>query len=1114
MKCSRCQHENPSGVKFCGECGARLESVCAACGAANPPGNNFCGQCGTALAQAMTPTKFSSPEIYTPKHLAEKILTSKSALEGERKQVTVLFADMKGSMELLADRDPEEARKLLDRVIEHMMEAVHRYEGTVSNLMGDGIMALFGAPLAHEDHAVRACYAALQMQESVKNYSEGVRRTEGVPIQIRVGLNSGEVVVGSIGNDLKMDYTAIGQTVHLASRMEQMATPGSVLMTPDALRLAEGYVRVKSLGPVAVKGMSEPVEVYEVTSAGIARTRLQAAASRGLSRFVGRDPETEQLRKALEQARSGHGQVVAVVGEPGVGKSRLFYEFTHSHRIQGCLIVESGSVSYGKATPYLPVIDLLKAYFKIQDRDNQRDIREKVTGKLLTLDKTLEPALPALLSLLDVAAEDQQWQNLDPLQRRQRTLEAIKRLLLRESQVQPLLLVFEDLHWVDSETQSFLDSLIDSLPTAALLLLVNYRPEYRHGWGSRTYYSQLRIDPLPPESAEELLQALLGDDASLQPLKQVLIERTEGNPFFLEESIRSLIETKVLLGERGKYHLTGSFEITRVPATVHAVLAARIDRLSANEKRLLQSAAVIGKDVPFVLLQAIAGLSEEELRRELGQLQAAEFVYETRLFPDLEYTFKHALTHEVAYGSVLQERRRALHASVAVAIEGLYPDRLVEQVEALAHHAFHGGLWEKALTWLRQAGVKAADRSAHHEAVSYFDHALEALKHLPEGRPMIEQAIDIRIGLRSSLQPLGEQQKVFERLSEAEALAASIDDQRRLGQISAYLSGYFVQAGDDPTQAIEKAELAFTIASAIGDFSLQVKANHFLGTSHRMIGDYDRAIYHFKKNVDSLVGDQIYDRFGLAFLASVGSRFQLVDILSDRGEFNEAAIHGDEAVRIAEVANHPFSLNTAYLAVGYLHFRKGDLNKAIALLERSMEICRVWDLRQNLLRVAVALGNALAATGRVGEAMPLLDLTNERARNVWPRVHLAHGYLLVGKLEEANSVAKQVLDSSLSQGYRGHAALSLYVLAESLLHADVSDIVKAEDHYDHAMALANDLRMRPLVAHCHVGLGKLYRRTGDLQRAKVHLINGVAMMREMEMGLWLEKTEAELKELG
>src|SRR5207249_9322840 len=382
--------------------------------------------------------------------------------------------------------------------------------------------ALFGAPLAHEDHAVRACYAALRMQESVKKYAEEVQKSEGIPVQIRVGLNSGEVVVGAIGNDLKMDYTAVGQTVHLASRMEQMATPGSVLMTPDALRLAEGYVQVKPLGPVSVKGLTEPVEVYEVTGVGAARSRLQAAAARGLTRLVGRDAETEQLRKALEQARSDHGQVVGVVGEPGLGKSRLFFEFIHSHRTQEWLILESGSVSYGKATPYLPVIDLLKAYFKIQDRDDHREIREKVTGKLLTLDKSLEPMLPAFLALLDVTVEDEPWQSLDPPQRRQRTLDAVKRLLLRESQVQPLVLVFEDLHWIDSETQAVLDSLVESLPTARMLLLVNYRPEYQHSWGSKTYYSQLRIDPLPPASAGELLQALLGDDVSLLPLKPLL----------------------------------------------------------------------------------------------------------------------------------------------------------------------------------------------------------------------------------------------------------------------------------------------------------------------------------------------------------------------------------------------------------------------------------------------------------------------------------------------------------------------------------------------------------------------------------------------------------------
>ncbi len=479
------------------------------------------------------------PELYTPRHLAEKILTSKATLEGERKQVTVLFADLKGSMELLADRDPEEARKLLDPVLEHMMEAVHRYEGTVNQVMGDGIMALFGAPVAHEDHAVRACYAALRMQQSVKRYAEEVRRREGTLIHVRVGLNSGEVVVRSIGSDLHMDYTAVGQTTHLAARMEQLAMPGSVLMSADTLRLAEGFVEVKPLGPVNVKGLSEPVEIFEVAGEGPVRTRLQAAVRRGLTRFVGRDAELEQLRRAQQDAGEGHGQVAAIVGEAGVGKSRLVYEFTHSHRLHDWLVLESASVSYGKATSYLPVIDLLKAYFKIQDRDDLREIREKITGKLLTLDESLRPTLPALLTLLDVPVDDAAWQALDPGQRRQRILDAVRRVLLREAREQPLLLIFEDLHWIDGETQAFLDSLMDSLPTARLLLLVNYRPQYEHTWGGKTYYRQLRLDPLPPESAEELLDELLGADVVLASLKRLLVERTEANPFFLEESVRT-----------------------------------------------------------------------------------------------------------------------------------------------------------------------------------------------------------------------------------------------------------------------------------------------------------------------------------------------------------------------------------------------------------------------------------------------------------------------------------------------------------------------------------------------------------------------------------------------
>jgi class 3 adenylate cyclase len=616
-------------------------------------GSRFCDSCGAALAAAQPPpavSRFAAPESYTPKHLAEKILTSKGSLEGERKQVTVLFADLKGSMELLADRDPEEARKLLDPVIEHMMEAVHRYEGTVNQVMGDGIMALFGAPLAHEDHAVRACYAALRMQESVKRYAEDVFRRHGVPVEIRVGLNSGEVVVRAIGSDLHMDYTAVGQTTHLAARMEQMARPGTILLAPDTLALAEGFVQVMSRGPVPVKGLAAPIEIFELAGASPVRSRLQAAASRGLTRFVGRDAEIELLRQALGRAGEGHGQVVAVVGEPGVGKSRLVWEFTHSHRSQGWLVLETASVSYGKATTYFPVIELLRSYFGIEPRDDDRKMREKVTGKLLSLDRALEPTLSVFLSLLDVPVGDAEWTKLDPSQRRRHTLDALKRLLLRESQVQPVLLVVEDLHWIDSETQAWLDLLVESLPTVRLLLLVNYRPEYGHVWGSKTYYQQVRLDPLPLASAEELLDGLLGTGPGLGDLRRLLIDRTQGNPFFLEESVRALVETRALTGERGSYRLAGPVHSLQLPATAQAILAARIDRLAPGDKRLLQAAAVVGKDVPFPLLEAIAEEPKERLREGLARLQAAEFLYEARLFPDLEYTFKHALTHEVAYG--------------------------------------------------------------------------------------------------------------------------------------------------------------------------------------------------------------------------------------------------------------------------------------------------------------------------------------------------------------------------------------------------------------------------------------------------------------------------------
>jgi predicted ATPase/class 3 adenylate cyclase len=1060
-----------------------------------------------------------APLAYTPPYLAEKILTSRGALEGERKQVTVLFADLKGSMELLADRDPEEARQLLDPVPERMMAAVHRYEGTVNQVMGDGIMALFGAPLAHEDHAVRACYAALHMQEAIGRYAEALRRQQGLDVQIRVGLNAGEVVVRAIGNDLHMDYTAVGQTTHLAARMEQLARPGTALLTADTLRLVEGYVEVQPLGPIPVKGLPAPIAVYELRRAGPVRSRLQAAVARGLTRFVGRQTELAALSQALERAGAGHGQVVALLGEAGVGKSRLVYEVVHSHRLQGWRVLESAAVSYGTATPYFPVLDLLKRYVQVEDRDDTRTIQARVTGQVLTLDTALQETIPALLALLDALPADSPFLTLDPPQRRRRTLDGLKRVLLRESQVQPLLLVFEDLHWIDTETQALLDSLVESLPTARLLLLVNYRPEYQHGWGSKTYYTQLRLDPLPPVSADEFLHALFGDDASLTPLTQLLIARTQGNPLFLEESVRTLVETGVLVGELGAYRLAHAIPTVQMPATVQAVLAARIDRLPPEEKRLLQTAAVIGTEVPLPLVQAIAELPEEGLQRGLAHLQAAEFLYETRLFPEREYTFKHALTHEVAYSSLLQERRRVLHARIVEALEVLYADRLAEQVERLAHHALRGEVWDKALTYCRQAGEKALAQSAYREAVGAFEQALSALPHLPETRATREQAIDLRLALRTALFPSGDFRRILAVLREAESLAAALNDPRRLRQVSRFLSFHFYQRGAYD-QAIAAAQQALALAMAEGDVVLQARANHQLGRAYHYQGDYHRAVDCFGQAVAFFDEARRHERFEGVFLPAVNSRGWLAWCYAELGAFAEGRALGDEALRIAEAVDHPPSVMIASWGIGLPALRQGDLYRALSLLERAVRLCQEADLPTNFPWMAEPLGAAYTLGGRIVDAVPLLTQAMEQATvmergDLQARCHLSLGeaQMLASRLEEAQALAEQALTFAREHHERGNQAYALRLLGDIAARREPPDVAQAEAYYRQALTLANELGMRPLVAHCHRGLGTLYATIGQREQARAELATAVEMYRGMEMTFWLPQTETALAQM-
>src|SRR5262245_29955553 len=1117
MKCPRCQHQNRSGAKFCEECATPLARTCSNCGSRLSATAKFCSECAHPVAGAAPEARFTSPESYTPKHLAEKILTSKNALEGERKQVTVLFADLKGSMELLADRDPEEARGILDPVVELMMEAVHRYEGTVNQVMGDGIMALFGAPLAHEDHAVRACYAALRMQQTVMRYGDEVQRSHGVPIQICVGLNSGEVVVRSVANDLHVDYTAVGQTTHLAARMEQTAKAGSILASGDTAKLVEGYARAEPIGAVNIKGLSKPVEGYEIVGAGPVRTRMQAIARRGLTRFVGRDAELQALGSSLERAATGNGQIVAVIGEPGVGKSRLLWEFTHSPRTRGWLFLEGASVSYGKTTVYLAIVELIRAYFKIQDQDDSRQIREKMTGKLLTLDKTLDSVLPALLALFDVAVDNAEWQALDPSRRRQRTLDALSRLVIRESQVQPVALLFEDLHWVDSETQAVLDCLVENLSASRVLLLVDYRPEYQHGWGAKPYYAQLRLESLALQSTTELLDSLLGDDSGLLGLKQLLTERTEGNPFFLEETVRTLIETQVLVGDRGAYRLAKDVTRIQVAPTIQAVLAARIDRLPVMPKQLLQCAAVVGKDVSFALLKAIAELPEAELLSGLAELQASEFLHQAGLFPDPEYTFKHALTHEVAYGSILRPRRRHLHARIAEALERLYPDP-TPHAELLAHHASAGELWDKALLYFRQTGVKALARSAHRHAASQFEQALAALQHLPETPEAQEQAIDLCFGLRNSLHPIGELQSALACLRDAEGLAHTLNDQRRLGWASVYMSAHLWQVGQT-IEALACAERTGAIAATLADLALEVAGNFYVGQACFILGDYHRAETVLQKNMQSLEGDRSRELLGLAGLPVVLSGSYLAWTLAEQGDFVNALRHGQDAVEVAQAADHRYSLILAYWRVACVYSAKGEFSNAVHLLESALALCRDSGLTLLSPYMMLSLGAAYALTGRITAGLSILDKAVDSleasglgAFHSLAITRLAAVSAMAGRYEEASAYGKRALSLTRERSERGFEAYTLLALGDIETYSPHPET--PESYYSQATALAVELGMRPLVAHCHLGLGQPYRRTGQREQAQEHLTTATTMYREMGMTYWLEKTETEIKDFA
>jgi predicted ATPase/class 3 adenylate cyclase len=674
--------------------------------------------------------------------------TAVDEMDGERKTVTALFADIKGSTELMRDLDPEEARAIVDPVLQLMIGAVHRYDGYVVQSTGDGIFAMFGAPVAHEDHPQRALHAALAIQQELRKYDDHLKNKARLPVEARIGINTGEVVLRLVHVGGHTEYTPIGHAANLAARMQSAAPPGGITISQETRRLVGGYFELRELGPTEVKGIEGPINIYEVTGAGPLHGHFELALRRGLTRFVGREREIAAMKRALEQTRSGNGQIVAIVGDAGTGKSRLVYEFK-AEIPDDCKRLEAYSVSHGKASPWLPVLELLRSYFGLKDIDDALTRREKVRASLTVLDSALADAAPYLWNLLAIQEEPDPLDQMAPQFKHQRTMDAIKRIIVRESLDQPVVMIFEDLHWIDVETQALLDLVAESIASARALMLVNYRPEYRHEWSNKSNYSELRLETLTDQAAREMLTTLLGANVELDPAKRMIIERTQGNPFFIEEMLQALFDDGALV-RNGVVKVTRPLAQVRLPPTVQGILAARIDRQPAEHKQLLQTLAVIGREARLGLIRQVVPTAELQLRRRLAELQASEFIYEQPAFPDAEYVFKHALTQEVAYNSMLIERRKILHERAGQVLEAMFPDQLDDHVSELARHYSSSDNFSKAVEYLGRAGQHALQRCAPADATSDLASAIDLLQKLPENGDRGQRELPFQMALGSA----------------------------------------------------------------------------------------------------------------------------------------------------------------------------------------------------------------------------------------------------------------------------------------------------------------------------------------------------------------------------
>ncbi len=1106
MKCPSCRSTNPQSAKFCVECGNKFESICPKCGISNSSAFKFCYECGADLKNLKETIliDYSNPHSYTPKFLADKILTTRSSIEGERKLITVLFADVANYTSIAEKLDPEEIHQMMDGCFKILMDEIHKYEGTINQFTGDGVMALFGAPVAHEDHARRACHAALSIQKALEGFGERIKNDFGVDFKMRIGLNSGSVVVGAIGDDLRMDYTAVGDTSNLASRIETMARPGTSLVSGQTHKLAGDFFEFKSLGKVEVKGKEEPQQAYELLKAGRVDTRIGAAAAKGLTRFVGRKNSFAALKEALEAAVSGSGQVVAIVGEAGVGKSRLLLEFKNMLLQSEHPYLEGQCLNFGGSMSYLPFLNILRSFFEIKEGDQELIINQKMTEKVNELDEKLESALPAFRELLSLKVEEDDFLKLVPQQKKERTFEAIRNLLIRLSQEKPLILVIEDLHWIDKTSEELLDYLIGWLAGSHILLVLLYRPEYTHPWGSKTFYRKIGLNQLTDQSSAKLVQAILEDGNVSPEIRELILQRADGNPFFMEEFTHTLLENGSIQRKDNQYILSGNASVIQVPDTIQGVIAARMDRLEDNLKRTMQVASVIGRDFAFRVLQTITGL-REELKGYLINLQGLEFIYEKKLFPELEYIFKHALTREVAYNSLLQKSRREIHEKIGKAIEQIYPERLEEFYEILAYHFEQGEIWEKALEYTLEAAERAMKLCAQPEAISHYVKALKLLEHLPRTVERDRTHNDVVLSLMRLPGWLmrfdtGHEERLG-HIDKAIRIADDLGDTGGLARLESS-KGFVLMDEDLFTRAIARAETS-------GNALARADTANMYGLYLGMIGQYEKAVPYTGQAIEILGTEgETYEQ---AYAMAIGGRCWC----ARAGKLEESFSYAARARGIGEAMdNAMLRALGAMEAEPYLYM--GLWEQVVRVAEEGLPTA--WEIGEwaVILSSSSWLGTAYLKLGRLEDAKRVLSraLKESQARPFSPfmitylQTTVAHLHLALGELDEALSTARKALDLAESNHFLLEQGAANRIFGQ--IYEAMGNREKADTAFRHSLQVLERIQSRPELAQTLLAYGRFKAGEEDPAGARTLIERALRLFEEIGATGWIDEARAAL----